>query len=165
VISCGGAILKKEEAKKLSEQLIYKRKNSWLSLEGENVFAYAKEYMKFIDRAKTERLAVDFLVEYLVERGFKPLESLDRVEKGERVYITRDGKSLVAAVLGENLAEGIDMVAAHLDAPRLDLKPYPLVEDSELAILKTHYYGGVKKYQWLNIPLAFVGTIVKKDEP
>jgi len=155
--------LKKEEAKKLFEQLTYKRKNSWLSLDGETVFAYAKGYMKFIDRAKTERLAVDCLVEYLEEKGFKPLESLDRVEKGERVYITRDGKSLVAAVLGENLADGIDMVAAHLDAPRLDLKPYPLVEDSELAILKTHYYGGVKKYQWLNIPLAFVGTVVKKD--
>lgn len=159
----GGAALKKEEAKRLSDALTYKGRNSWTLQDRATVFSYAESYTDFINSSRTERLAVKYLVKHLEDNGFRPLSSFEEngVKQGDRVYLSKDGKSLLAAVIGENITDGIDMVAAHLDAPRLDLKPYPLVEDSELAMLKTHYYGGVKKYQWLNIPLAFVGTVFK----
>ncbi|MDI9367641.1 MAG: aminopeptidase [Thermotogota bacterium] len=157
--------MKKEEVKKLGEKLTLKKKNAWFTLDRDAVFAYSKDYMNFIGKSVTERLAVRHLVDLLRENGFKPLSSFEEggVKKGDRIYITKGGKALIAAVIGEDLKDGIDMVAAHLDAPRLDLKPSPLVEDSGLAMLKTHYYGGVKKYHWLNIPLAFVGTVVNSN--
>ncbi|MCB1223675.1 MAG: aminopeptidase, partial [Mesotoga sp.] len=147
--------MKREDAKKLSNKLTMRKRSAWFSLDKEEVFAYSKEYMKFIGKSVTERLAVKNLVDLLESRGFKPVSSFEKtgVKRGDRIYLTKDNKALIATVIGEDLKEGIDMVAAHLDAPRLDLKPSPLVEDSEIAMLKTHYYGGVKKYQWLNIPL------------
>jgi aspartyl aminopeptidase len=161
----GGEELKREDAKKLSDKLTMRKRSAWFSLDKEEVFAYSKEYMKFIGKSVTERLAVKNLVDLLESRGFKPVSSFEKtgVKRGDRIYLTKDNKALIATVIGEDLKEGIDMVAAHLDAPRLDLKPSPLVEDSEIAMLKTHYYGGVKKYQWLNIPLAFVGTVIKSN--
>jgi hypothetical protein len=131
--------LKKEEVKKLGEKLTLKKRNAWFTLDRDAVFAYSKQYMNFIGKSVTERLAVRNLVDLLRENGFKPLSSFEEsgVKKGDRIYITKDSKALIATVIGEDLADGIDMVAAHLDAPRLDLKPTPLVEDSELAMLKT----------------------------
>lgn len=157
--------MKNEALKELVEKLTLQKQNSWFSLEREEVFSYAKTYTEFINRARTERLAVNYFVEYLERRGFRSLESFknSRVTKGDKIYTTKDNKALIAAVIGEDLALGLDMVAAHLDSPRLDLKPCPLAEDAELAMLKTHYYGGIKKYQWLNIPLAFVGTVLRGD--
>ncbi len=125
-------MLKKEEVKKLGEKLTLKKKNAWFTLDRDAVFAYSKDYMNFIGKSVTERLAVRHLVDLLQRNGFKPLSSFEEsgVKKGDRIFITKGGKALIAAVIGEDLKDGIDMIAAHLDAPRLDLKPSPLVEDS-----------------------------------
>ena len=160
----GGEELKREDAKKLSNKLTMRKRSAWFSLDKEEVFAYSKEYMKFIGKSVTERLAVKNLVDLLESRGFKPVSSFEKTGVKRRPNLSDERQQGAYRHSDRRRPqEGIDMVAAHLDAPRLDLKPSPLVEDSEIAMLKTHYYGGVKKYQWLNIPLAFVGTVIKSN--
>ena len=125
---------------------------------------FCEGYMSFLDAAKTEREAVEEAVELARANGFIEFRKGEKYAPGERVYYNNRGKSLILAVIGrKDLSEGVHITAAHIDSPRLDLKPNPLYEDSELAYFKTHYYGGIKKYQWTVTPLSLHGVIVKKD--
>jgi len=117
-----------------------------------------------LDNAKTEREAVKTAVALAEERGFREFEHGKKYTAGDKVYINNRGKSIAFAVIGqENIENGVNITAAHIDSPRLDLKPNPLYEDIELALFKTHYYGGIKKYQWTAIPLSLHGVFVLKD--
>ncbi len=131
----------------------------WRKRTREEIEHFSDRYKEFIDYAKTERLAIEYFEKILLENGYIPLEKYTGKEN-KVFYINRE-KSLVA-VNGEIL-NGINFVAAHVDAPRIDLRPNPLYEDSGIALAKTHYYGGVKKYQWLSLPLALVGVVVKEN--
>ena len=126
--------------------------------------AYAKRYMTYMDECKTEREATAWAVREAEKLGFKPFTPGMEVRPGDKIYYNNRGKSIALAVIGrKSLAEGANICAAHADSPRLDLKPNPLYEDSEIAYFKTHYYGGIKKYQWPTIPLALHGVVCKKD--
>lgn len=125
---------------------------------------YSEDYKKFLDDAKTEREAVDAAIALAEAKGFRPLRRGMELKSGDKVYRSNRGKAIMLAVIGSApLSEGVNIGAAHVDAPRLDMKPYPLYEDSELAFFKTHYYGGIRKYQWVTIPLELHGVIVLKD--
>ena len=148
------------------------RKNAWSKYpEGkkrDKVFAFAEEYRQFISNAKTERECTTFFEEEAKKAGFKDLEELIRKGKklkaGDKVYRTNHKKAIALFIIGsEALEKGINILGAHIDSPRMDLKQNPLYEDTDLALLDTHYYGGVKKYQWVTLPMALHGVIVKKD--
>ena len=125
---------------------------------------YCKRYMAFMDACKTEREATAWTVDVAEKNGFKPLTAGMELQPGDKVYYNNRGKSIILAVIGsESLAKGANICAAHGDSPRMDVKPNPLYEDSEIAYLKTHYYGGIKKYQWPTIALALHGVIYRKD--
>lgn len=125
---------------------------------------YCKEYMDFISKCKIEREAVDWTVAVAESNGFVPLVPGMPLKAGQRVYRSVHGKAAFFAVIGsESLNHGAHICAAHIDSPRLDLKPNPLYEDAEMAYFKTHYYGGIKKYQWTTTPLALHGVVYKKD--
>lgn len=125
---------------------------------------YCKAYMQFLNDAKTEREAVCAAVRLAEKNGFVPFDPSAALKAGDKVYVNNRGKSLILATIGERpLTDGVSIAAAHIDSPRLDLKPNPLYEDSELAYLDTHYYGGIKKYQWTTTPLALHGVVYKKD--
>ena len=126
--------------------------------------SYAEGYKDFLDRAKTEREAVETAIELAKNNGFVEFDRNKKYKAGDRVYINNRGKSLALAVIGREAVEsGVNISAAHIDSPRLDLKPNPLYEELELALFKTHYYGGIKKYQWTAIPLSLHGVFVLKD--
>lgn len=126
--------------------------------------AFSKEYMAFLNAGKTERLSTKEAIRIAEENGFVPLEQKTSLQAGDRVYCSNRGKGAVFAVLGSaDLEEGVRLIAAHLDSPRLDLKPNPLYENLSLALFKTHYYGGIKKYQWTTIPLALYGVVYTTD--
>ena len=125
---------------------------------------YCKRYMAFMDECKTEREATAWAVREAEKRGYKPFAPGMSVAAGDKIYYNCRGKAIALAVVGtESLAKGIHVCAAHVDSPRLDLKPNPLFEDGEIAYFKTHYYGGIKKYQWPTIPLALHGVVYRKD--
>ena len=140
------------------------RENAWLKY-GKNtkpVFDLAKDYMDYISFGKTERLAVKKSIELLEKAGFKPLGN--EVKPGDKVYAVNKNKNVAAFIIGKKpLSEGMRILGAHIDSPRLDLKEHPIYEKNEFALGDTHYYGGVKKYQWVTIPLALHGVICKKD--
>ncbi len=126
--------------------------------------AYCREYMRFLGVAKTERRAYAEAVRLLEANGFRRLEDVKSLRPGDRVWRGYHGKTLFAAVAGSRpVTDGIRVVGGHTDAPRLDLKPKPLYEKGGIAYLDTHMYGGIKKYQWLVLPLALYGVIVRKD--
>ena len=130
----------------------------------EEAYAFCEDYKKFLDNAKTEREAVTEAIKIAEENGFTEYVKGKKYAKGDRYYINNRKKSAVFVVVGEESAEnGVKIGAAHIDSPRLDLKPNPLYEDIDLALFKTHYYGGVRKYQWATIPLALHGVFVKKN--
>ena len=151
----------------LREALLMAPKNGYAVLTAEQraeMEDYCKRYMAFMDACKTEREATSWTVEIAEANGFKPLTAGMSLNPGDRVYYNNRGKSILLAVIGsESLAKGANICAAHVDSPRLDLKPNPLYEDGEIAYFKTHYYGGIKKYQWPTIPLALHGVICRKD--
>lgn len=150
-----------------ASQFAYRRQNAWdrMDIQEKNTaMAFCADYKKFLDGAKTEREAVAAALGYLRGAGFRPLEETTRLAPGDRVFTVNRGKALVAAVIGRKTVEvGLNVIAAHIDSPRLDLKPQPLYEEEGLALLKTHYYGGIKKYQWLSVPLALHGVVVKEN--
>ncbi|HIY08221.1 MAG TPA: aminopeptidase [Firmicutes bacterium] len=151
----------------LADELLLKPKNSGELLE-ENRLAeadrFCEEYKRFLDRCKTEREVVDYLLEELPRRGYEPFEAGRAYLPGQKVYYNNRGKAMILATIGtQPLDEGVRIMASHIDNPRLDLKPRPLYEESELGFFKTHYYGGIKKYQWTAIPLALHGVVAKKD--
>ena len=126
--------------------------------------SYAEGYKDFLDRAKTEREAVETAIELAKNNGFKEFDRNEKYNAGDKVYFNNRGKSIALAVIGsESVESGVNISAAHIDSPRLDLKPNPLYEELELALFKTHYYGGIKKYQWTAIPLSLHGVFVLKD--
>ena len=143
----------------------YELKNGWTKdIDKEIVFKFSEGYKDFLTQCKTERESVRETVRLAEECGFKPLESFDTLKEGDKVYVVNKLRSVMLAVIGsEKLADGVNIVGAHIDAPRLDLKPNPLYEDGEMAFLKTHYYGGIKKYQWSAIPLALHGVVITKN--
>ena len=147
--------------------LKYEKKDIYSSITEEEIFnadGYAKSYMEFLDKARTEYLAVEEAVKILEMNGFVSLDERPALEIGDRVYFINKNKSLYVAVIGsEELVKGVNIVGAHIDSPRLDLKPMPLIEKSGAALLKTQYYGGIKKYQWMSIPLAMYGVVYNKD--
>ena len=125
---------------------------------------YCRDYMDFLSRAKTEREAARRTIELAEAAGYRPYTPGMDLKAGDKVYHNNRGKSVFFAHIGKrSLAEGCHIAAAHIDSPRLDLKPNPLYEDADLALLKTHYYGGIKKYQWTALPLALHGTVVLAD--
>jgi aspartyl aminopeptidase len=149
------------------EALLYQPKNGYdrLSAQDEaDMKSYCEDYKKFLDAGKTERECVTEAVRLAEAKGFKPFTRGMAVNPGDKLYRINRGKALMLAVVGTRpLSEGVNIGAAHIDSPRLDLKPNPLYEDAELAFFKTHYYGGIKKYQWVTLPLALHGVIAKKD--
>ena len=147
------------------------RKNAWKKYskeQKEEVFAFAEAYKDFISRCKTERECVAELTIRAKEAGFEDLNEVTasgrQIKTGDKLYVENMGKTLALFVIGRQpLEKGMNILGAHIDSPRLDLKQVPLYEDTELAMLDTHYYGGVKKYQWVALPLALHGVVVKKD--
>lgn len=146
-----------------------KNKSVWQSISPEQhkeIFEYSDRYKKFLDRSKTEREATKFIIEEAEKRGYVSLEEALKkdIKSGDKIYLNNHNKSCVLFVIGkEELENGMNIVGSHIDCPRLDLKQRPLYEDSDLALFKTHYYGGVKKYQWPTIPLALHGVIITQD--
>ncbi len=125
---------------------------------------YCKGYMAFIDACKTEREATAWTVAEAEKRGFQPFAPGMDAKPGDKIYLNNRGKSILLAVIGkEPLNKGCNICAAHVDSPRMDVKPNPLYEDSQIAYFKTHYYGGIKKYQWVTVPLAIHGVVYRKD--
>lgn len=153
-----------KEIKRLQEELTISTRLVWDTVDDEDkkaVFSFAREYMAFLDAAKTEREAVETIIEKVSGQGCLPVESAG---KGTKVYRIHKGKCVALAVIGQRpLSDGLRIVTSHLDAPRLDLKQKPLYEDGDLVFLKTHYYGGIKKYQWVTRPLSLHGVIIKTD--
>ncbi len=146
-------------------------KNTWETYDAEQlkeVDVFAKEYMTFLDNGKTERECIDQIVNTIEKAGYRELETLiasdTKLKAGDKVYSVWMNKSVVMFQIGkEKMAKGINILGAHIDSPRLDIKQNPLYEDGGFAYLDTHYYGGVKKYQWVTLPLAIHGVVVKKD--
>ena len=149
------------------DELFYKQKNIYdIVSEAEiaQIYDFAEGYKKYIAASKTERQAIREAIKLAEAKGFVPYVFGSKLKSGDRVYFDNRGKALMLAVIGsESLNTGINLAAAHVDSPRLDLKQVPLYEEAEMAFLKTHYYGGIKKYQWLAIPLELHGVVVKKD--
>lgn len=153
--------------KELREKLFYEKKNGLLKVD-ENTLdgmqKYCEGYKSYLDAAKTEREAVATAIAMAEEKGFVPFVIGNKYNAGDKVYFNNRGKTVAFAVIGKEAADkGINITAAHVDSPRLDLKPNPLYEELELALFKTHYYGGIKKYQWTALPLALHGVFAKKD--
>ncbi len=149
------------------KNLGYARENAWEKLkkgEDKKVLSFAEGYRRFISEVKTEREFVSSAVAKAEKHGFRDLEKLSALKPGDRVYRQCHKKTLLLAVIGkEPFEKGLQIVGGHIDSPRLDIKPNPLYEEAGMALLDTHYYGGIKKYQWVTIPLALHGVIVKKD--
>ena len=151
----------------LKSKLLNKKEVGWKNLdtrEKEAIFSFSNGYIKFLNTSKTEREAVCSAREIAESNGFRDIATFDTLNPGDKVYFINRDKSMYFAIIGtEKLENGLQIVGAHVDSPRLDLKPNPLYEDSGFAYFKTHYYGGIKKYQWTSIPLSIHGVIVKKN--
>ncbi len=151
----------------LRESLFAAPKNGYTRITAEDRAAmedYCKGYMAFMDACKTEREATAWAIAEAEKHGFKPFVSGMPVNPGDKIYYNNRDKAIALAVIGsEPLSSGVNICAAHVDSPRMDLKPNPLYEESEIAYFKTHYYGGIKKYQWVTVPLALHGVVYRKD--
>ena len=151
----------------LRENLLMAPKNGYARItpeQREEMNAYCRRYMAFMDACKTEREATAWAVREAEKRGYKPFAPGMEVKPGVKIYYNNRDKAIALAVIGtESLEKGANICAAHVDSPRLDVKPNPLYEDAQIAYLKTHYYGGIKKYQWPTIPLAIHGVVYRKD--
>ncbi len=155
------------DVKELKEKLFYSLENGIKRATDEEIKKadeFAEGYKRFLDEAKTEREAVAKAIEIAKEAGFTEYEAGKMYVAGDRYYVNNRNKAVAFVVIGkEDASKGMRIGAAHIDSPRLDLKPQPLYEEIELAMLKTHYYGGIRKYQWATIPLALHGVFVKRD--
>ena len=151
----------------LRESLLMAPQNGYTRITAEQraeMEDYCKRYMAFMDACKTEREATAWAVREAEKRGYKPFTPGMDAKPGDKIYYNNRGKSIALAVIGtETLSAGANICAAHVDSPRMDLKPNPLYEETEIAYFKTHYYGGIKKYQWPTIPLALHGVVYRKD--
>ncbi len=160
-----------EKENELQKKLIKKWENGWKMINKEQkdqIFQFSERYKNFLNQGKTERESVKEIIRLAEKNGFIPLEEAIRqrieVKPGQKFYSVYKGKTVVLFTLGkEELTNGMNIVGSHIDSPRLDLKPNPLYEEEGMAFFKTHYYGGIKKYQWVTIPLSLHGVVVKKD--
>lgn len=154
----------KIDYQKLEKDLYFEKRNcweAWSEKEAQAAMAFGEEYKNFLNEAKTEREAVKFGVKMAEKKGFKDLKTFKKLKKGDKVYFVNKNKSMIFAVMGENLLrDGLKMVMSHIDVPHLDLKVNPLYEDESIAFFKTHYYGGIKKYHWPTIALSLHGTVI-----
>lgn len=145
----------------------YKTENIWKSVDAETedeIQRFSDQYASFMDENRTEREFIRSTVKFLEDKGFKELSEVETLNSGSKLYaLNREGAVLAAVIGKEKLNQGINLIGAHVDAPRIDLKPRPLFEEKELAFFTTHYYGGIRKYQWVTLPLALHGVIVKQD--
>lgn len=155
------------QSNEYEEKFGYRNKNGWTCLnekEKDDVFKFAEDYKTFISKNKTEREVTREIIKIAEDNGFVDIEKTSSLKSGNKVYYNNKGKSLVMAVIGKQpLQNGFNAVAAHIDSPRLDLKPNPLYEENNLGLFKTHYYGGIKKYQWVTVPLSIHGVIIKRN--
>ena len=159
------------EVSELEKQLLLERKSCWETWDEDTrneAMAFAEGYKAFISKAKTERLAVEETKRLAEEQGFVPFETVEQggapLVSGAKVYAINRQKDIILAVMGKKpLTDGAHLILAHIDSPRIDLKMHPLYEDEYLGLLKTHYYGGIKKYQWPALPLAMHGVVVLSD--
>lgn len=155
------------ETEKLKDFLFNTKKCGWETLADSvknDVIKFSDEYIHFLNRSKTEREATSFITEILDKNGFVNIKDKMILVPGDKVYYVNREKSVYAAIMGNKPVEaGLNIIGSHIDSPRLDLKPNPLYEDNGFAYFKTHYYGGVKKYQWTTIPLSIHGVIVKAN--
>ena len=153
--------------KELFEKLSYKPKNVYENIsdsEMKKMLDMADEYRNYLDEGKTERECVKISEKMARENGFKEISEFDSLKPGDKVYIINRKKNILLAVIGsEDIENGTNIIGSHIDSPRLDLKQNPLYESNELALLKTHYYGGIKKYQWTAIPLSLHGVVYTRD--
>ena len=153
--------------KQKRDALLSNKKNGWDRVDAATeaaIDSYCQGYKIFLDRGKTERDCVTYTVELAQAAGFVPFERGMALKSGDKVYRVNRNRAITLAVVGSApLDQGVSICAAHIDSPRLDLKPTPLYEDSELAFFKTHYYGGIRKYQWVTIPLELRGVVALKD--
>lgn len=156
-----------KNVKKLAEELLVNRKNGFQQAPDETVAAadrFCEGYKDFMNAAKTEREVTSFAVEAAEKAGYAPFDSQKHYKAGDRVYYNNRGKAVILATIGKKGSrDGVRISAAHIDSPRLDLKPHPLYEKDDIALFKTHYYGGIKKYQWTTVPLSMHGRVVLKD--
>ncbi len=154
----------KSAAKLLQEKLCRNPKHAGLILSDEQIktsFEFCDDYKTFLDDAKTEREAVKAALKLAKEKGFCEYVHGNPLKAGDKIYWVNRGKAVIFAIIGsDDIENGAHIAAAHIDSPRLDLKQNPLYEDSEMALFKTHYYGGIKKYQWTAIPLALHGVLI-----
>ena len=159
--------MEKEQIEELKSKLFNKKENGWnlkSFKEKENIMNYANGYIRYLNESKTEREIINSSKKIAEENGFREINSYDNLKAGDKLYYINRNKSMYLAIIGEDsIEEGLNIIGAHADSPRLDLKPNPLYEEGELAYLKTHYYGGIKKYQWTTIPLAIHGVVVKNN--
>ena len=156
-----------KNAKELKEQILMKSKKGIATLTQEEIAKadeFCEGYKEFLDNSPVEREAVKYTLKLAKENGFVEIEQDKQYKAGDRIYYINRDKAIALAVIGKNgVKNGTRLSIAHIDSPRIDLKPNPLYEESSLALFKTHYYGGIKKYQWTVIPLALHGTVVKLD--
>ena len=149
------------------DELFYKKKDVFDVISDEEktlAGEYCERYKSYLDNGKTERECVAEAIRLALSRGFVPFRRGMALTTGSKIYVNVGGKALILAVIGKKpLADGVNIAAAHIDSPRIDLKQIPLYEDGGLAFFKTHYYGGIKKYQWVTLPLALHGVVIKKD--
>ncbi|MDD4546131.1 MAG: aminopeptidase [Oscillospiraceae bacterium] len=157
----------KSPSELLKEKLFHTKREAFATLDDAEIKAadlYAEEYRNFLNTAKTEREAVNAAISLAHAKGFVPYDRKKALKAGDKVYLNNRGKALLLAVIGTRpITDGVSIAAAHIDSPRLDLKPNPLYEDHNLAYFDTHYYGGIKKYQWTAIPLSLHGVVALKD--
>ena len=155
--------MEKSKNKKLHEKLFWKRNSAWdNSKDKKSAYDFAEKYKSFLATSKTEREATKTILAGLITNGFKDILKISKLKPGDKVYLNQKGKSVVAAIIGKENNK-FNLVGSHIDSPRLDLKPNPLTEEDGIALLKTHYYGGIKKYQWTNVDLALYGVIYTKS--
>ena len=155
------------EAEKLKEELFMNNEHTAKVIddaEMKEAFDFCEGYKSFLNSCKTEREAAAFTVKEAEKRGFVPFDKNKHYAAGDKVYYLNRKKAVILAVIGKkSVGEGVRIAAAPIDSPRLDLKPNPLYEDTDIALFKTHYYGGIKKYQWATIPMSLHGVVVKRD--
>jgi len=162
---------KKNQFEELSKELSHTFKNAWEAMnedETKSCFEFSEGYKSFLDAGKTERESANEIKRIAIEKGYKNIDDYlngkEKLQKGSKIYAVNRDKSIILFLMGEKpLKDGMNIVGAHIDVPRIDLKPFPLYEDSDMAFLKTHYYGGIKKYQWTATPLAIHGVAYNKN--
>jgi len=151
----------------LEKNLFMKKENGWETVDEskkEEIFKFSNGYMNFLNKAKTEREFIQETIKLARENGYKDIMEFQKLQSGDKIYFINREKSMYLAIIGtESIESGLHIIGSHVDSPRLDLKPNPLYEDTDMAYLKTHYYGGIKKYQWTTIPLSLHGVIVKSN--